>query len=225
MTQSRAKATRRSIIQAAATVFEQHGFAGASITKILEAAHTTKGALYFHFVSKEALAQEILSHHPEWLTRDLETTPMPLQNLIELSYRFALALDCGPITRASMRLALEEGCYLNPHEATEDSWVAMAHEICEKARASDNFRPGLSPDKVAFTTTSTITGLTIFSNATANRQDLRHRIEDYWDLILPGLAHDDVLDSLQTSCPEYLTSVDAFNDKMPDAHIAELATA
>lgn len=225
MTQSRAKATRRSIIQAAATVFEQHGFAGASITKILEAAHTTKGALYFHFVSKEALAQEILSHHPEWLTRDLEATPLPLQNLIELSYRFTLALDCGPVTRASMRLALEEGSYLDPSDITGDSWVAMAHEICEKASASDNFRAGLSPEKVAFTATSTITGLTIFSNATANRQDLRNRVEDFWDLILPGLAHDDVLDSLQTACPDYLLSVEAFNDKMPHTPITELATA
>lgn len=59
--QDRAIRTRRAILEAAAIVFEKQGFQAATITDILKMAGVTKGALYFHFQSKEALAHGVLN--------------------------------------------------------------------------------------------------------------------------------------------------------------------
>lgn len=58
--QERAVRTRRAVLEAAATVFAERGYAAATIAEILRRAGVTKGALYFHFGSKAALARGVL---------------------------------------------------------------------------------------------------------------------------------------------------------------------
>lgn len=55
--QQRAIRTRRVFLEAAAEVFDEHGYDAATISAILERAGLTRGALYFHFTSKEELAR------------------------------------------------------------------------------------------------------------------------------------------------------------------------
>jgi AcrR family transcriptional regulator len=52
---SSAPQTRRRILEAAAEVFAEHGYAGASMRDIAERLGITKAALYYHFASKEDL--------------------------------------------------------------------------------------------------------------------------------------------------------------------------
>ena len=58
--QARSVETRSVIIRAAADVFAAYGYGGTSMADICQAAGMTKGALYFHFASKEALALAII---------------------------------------------------------------------------------------------------------------------------------------------------------------------
>lgn len=60
MTQQRALDTRAGLVDAAATEFTQHGYAGGSVNRMLDVAACTKGAMYFHFASKRALAEAVL---------------------------------------------------------------------------------------------------------------------------------------------------------------------
>lgn len=53
--------TRRRILQAAAELFVEHGFAGTSIRDISERLGMTKGSLYYHFTSKEDLLVALLA--------------------------------------------------------------------------------------------------------------------------------------------------------------------
>lgn len=52
--------TRAELLEAAAAVFAAHGFNGASVDKVAEAAGYTKGAVYSNFTSKEELFLELL---------------------------------------------------------------------------------------------------------------------------------------------------------------------
>jgi AcrR family transcriptional regulator len=52
--------TRRQLLAAAARVFAQKGFAGASLEEISDLAGYTTGALYYHFANKEQLFLELL---------------------------------------------------------------------------------------------------------------------------------------------------------------------
>ena len=57
--QVRAARTREALIRAAAEVFAADGYALASLPEISRRAGVSKGALHFHFASKDALAAEV----------------------------------------------------------------------------------------------------------------------------------------------------------------------
>jgi AcrR family transcriptional regulator len=69
LTRAEAKArTREQLLDAAARVFAQKGYAGASVDEIAEAAGYSTGALYSNFDSKEKLFLELMS---AWRTRNI----------------------------------------------------------------------------------------------------------------------------------------------------------
>jgi TetR/AcrR family transcriptional repressor of nem operon len=59
---ARGEGTRENIIRTAAALFNQHGFAGASMSDIMAATGLQKGGIYRHFESKEQLAVEALDY-------------------------------------------------------------------------------------------------------------------------------------------------------------------
>lgn len=63
-------ASRTRILDAAAEVFAHLGYEKARMADVVEASGMTKGAVYFHFESKEALAVAVLTEkHAEWIGR------------------------------------------------------------------------------------------------------------------------------------------------------------
>jgi len=60
MRQSRSEVTRRRIINAAVELFNDGGYSSTGLGDIVERTGMTKGALYHHFNSKEALAVAII---------------------------------------------------------------------------------------------------------------------------------------------------------------------
>src|ERR1700752_3583569 len=58
--QARSEATRSTIITSAVEFFNEIGYPAAGLGDIIERAEMTKGALYYHFDSKESLATAII---------------------------------------------------------------------------------------------------------------------------------------------------------------------
>ena len=54
------QATRASILQTAAEVFAERGYAETTLSELIARSGLTKGALYVHFTSKEQLALTVL---------------------------------------------------------------------------------------------------------------------------------------------------------------------
>src|SRR5882724_12573511 len=54
--------TRRKIVEAAAPIFNQHGFEGSSLNALMDATGLKKGGIYRHFASKEELAAEAFDY-------------------------------------------------------------------------------------------------------------------------------------------------------------------
>src|SRR5689334_12795925 len=87
--QDRAERTRTAILDAAAAVFDERGFSGASLSDILTKAGVTKGALYFHFSSKEELARAVIE---EQFSADLPFVSFDdpgFQTVIDMSHALA----------------------------------------------------------------------------------------------------------------------------------------
>src|SRR5579863_9197894 len=68
--------TRERLLQAAFREIHRSGFQSASIDTILAATKVTKGALYYHFESKEALGYAVVEEKIAKLTRDRWLIPM-----------------------------------------------------------------------------------------------------------------------------------------------------
>ena len=68
--------TRERLLQAAFREIHRSGFQSAGIDTILAATNVTKGALYYHFESKEALGYAVVEEIIATLTRDRWLHPM-----------------------------------------------------------------------------------------------------------------------------------------------------
>src|SRR5258708_27441428 len=68
--------TRERLLQAAFREIHRSGFQSAGIDTILAATNVTKGALYYHFASKEALGYAVVEEKIAKLTRDRWLRPM-----------------------------------------------------------------------------------------------------------------------------------------------------
>lgn len=67
--QARAIERREHLLDAAATVFARRGYANAQMDEIAAAADTSKGGLYFHFPTKEALIAAVIGRAGDILRR------------------------------------------------------------------------------------------------------------------------------------------------------------
>ncbi len=64
--QTRSEATRRKLLDAAIEVFTEVGCVGTARASIIERAGVTKGALYHHFETMEALVAEMMGAHHQY---------------------------------------------------------------------------------------------------------------------------------------------------------------
>ncbi|MCK9897086.1 TetR/AcrR family transcriptional regulator [Frankia sp. AgB32] len=91
--------TRTKILDVARELFATHGYAGTSISDIVGRLGTTKGSLYYHFPSKDAILDAIVAEPADALTAIIEAaeaTPPPpaaqtLGALIDLQGRYPAA--------------------------------------------------------------------------------------------------------------------------------------
>ncbi|MDW8396539.1 MAG: TetR/AcrR family transcriptional regulator [Anaerolineae bacterium] len=68
----RAKETRQRILEAALQVFSTKGYHAARMDDIVEAAEASKGAIYFHFPSKERIFLALIDEFADLLESQLE---------------------------------------------------------------------------------------------------------------------------------------------------------
>ena len=97
-TQERGTRSRHSILESAARVFDERGYDAASTNDILARTGLTRGALYHHFPSKEAIAVALVTAHSEALV--VPDQAVKLQAVIDLTLEFAQRLQRDQIGRA-----------------------------------------------------------------------------------------------------------------------------
>lgn len=109
--QLRARATRQALLNAAAAQFNQAGYAASSINDILASTTSSKGAIYFHFPSKQAMAEHLLD---SWAAAAQDvialaaSTGEPAERRIVLIYReTARRVQEDQTPRAGLILSLE----------------------------------------------------------------------------------------------------------------------
>lgn len=184
--QERAERTRATLVRAAAEVFAQCGFAGASVTRIADQAGLTLGAMYFHFKSKEDLARVIVVSQP-----DLVVPPMPaqgLQRVIDVTLTWAYQLREDPLLQAGARLVMDQESFLEPNVNSHQQWMGILVSDFQVARRRRELRADVDIDLYARLIVSACTGAQMHAQMESARRDLPKRIEEMWQCLLPAIA-------------------------------------
>ncbi|WP_030417110.1 ScbR family autoregulator-binding transcription factor [Streptomyces sp. NRRL S-1448] len=184
--QDRAIRTRRVILESAAAVFDEQGYDRATIAEVLERAGVTKGALYFHFASKEQLALAILQEQ----VVDIDVTPQPikLQEFVDAGHVLAFRLRTDPIQRGAARLAVEQGSNHLDRRQSMLAWGQFVEGLFNEAKRRGEVLESVDVRDTAELFVGAFAGLQMMSQAFSNRADLSHRLTVFFQHTLPSIA-------------------------------------
>jgi len=206
--QERAQATREKIVDGAALTFYRLGYGLATTGDIAHEAGVTRGAMYFHFQSKEDLARAVIakeqslalsaSNHIHAMNRSA------LETMILLCADLARRLLADPVVRAGVRLTTEVTNFDPPLRSPFDEWMRTFSHLAAQAVADGDFGSGVNPEKFARFLIPTFTGIQLVSDTYTGREDLLQRVREMWEYILPSVVPANTLEIAQRRLDEII---------------------
>jgi TetR/AcrR family transcriptional repressor of nem operon len=171
--------TRERLLQAAFREVHRSGFQSASIDAILAATNVTKGALYYHFESKEALGYAVVEEKIAKLTRDRWLRPMrsegePIDILIGVVRRIPagpqdVRAGCPLLLLAQEMSPLDEQ-FRKRLERIFLDWQEGVATLLRKGKSQGTVRRDLNPDEAANFLIATVEG---YATLAKNAQDAK----------------------------------------------------
>lgn len=165
---ARRRETRGELLAAALRVFARRGYRAASIDEVAAEAGYSKGALYWHFSSKDELLSAVLEERIDAKTREmvalLDSAPPERDMSNEASREFARRLDTDRdavlVEREQWSLALRDPELAHRYvERQRDARTALARALEARARHLGTPKLPLPADDVARVVMSVIAGL------------------------------------------------------------------
>ncbi|MFI6845871.1 TetR/AcrR family transcriptional regulator [Kitasatospora sp. NBC_00085] len=196
--QERAGRTRQAVLLAAADTFAEAGFESASLVDISRRAGVSKGALYFHFVSKQALADGVRAAAAREIgsaaLRARRGAGPAVQGLIDFSHELARLLREDVVVRAGVQLA--QGARGGAGAAWQ-SLTAAFRRLLDRAADAGELRPGVDGRQAAELLTTLAAGLVLLAPEDTGR--LRpEALHTLWTAALPALVPADRCSSYRT---------------------------
>ncbi|MFI9506059.1 TetR family transcriptional regulator [Nocardia sp. NPDC052566] len=191
--QERARRTRAAIIRSAAVEFGKSGYAAASLNRILEGSRATKGAMYFHFDSKEDLARAVLetavdryrSSAERWLAR---TDLGALDTLHGMIDEMALRLEHDIIVQAEFRLIIEPDFYRDVQSGGGRILGRATRVLAVRAIDQGQLRPDADPDRFTRTLAAALAGQRYMLDLVGPPVDLRSRFEEALEVVIDSMS-------------------------------------
>lgn len=194
--QERAIRTRRTILEAAAAVFDERGYTSATIGEILDRAGVTKGALYFHFGSKEELAVGVFE---EQLAITLPPQSSKLQELVDSGLVMARRLRSEALVRASVGLALDQGAMDLDRTPAFRMWIDQNTQVLGEAKTRGELLQHVDVAETAELLVGSFSGVQLLSQLRCQRQDLERRVVVLFEHFLPSITVPAVLARLDVT--------------------------
>ena len=171
--------TRERLLQAAFQEMRRTGFRGAGINTILAATNVTKGALYHHFGSKEALGYAIVDEIIAELVRDRWLRPLlrdgqPIDILIgivrRLPTRPAAIRESCPLLNLSQEMSPLDEQFRKRLERVFLAWQEGIATLVRRGQSQGTVRRDLNADETASFLVAMVEG---YASLAKNAQDPR----------------------------------------------------
>ncbi len=192
-----AGSTRQRLIAAASRQFAHRSYSVVSLDDILAEAELTKGAMYFHFPSKQALATAIIDDLIEMsraaITELLARNMSGLETLIDLVYLLAVQDTQHEVARAGVRLLETLDSTTTLPTTVWQSWIEFATTLIQKAITEGDVADQHNPEDIAKTLVALCLGTRRISDPDQPEQGLDN-LRTAWILALPSFTNPDRID-------------------------------
>lgn len=190
-TDTKADSTRHQILRAAAHQFARQPYHQVGLDDVLAEAELTKGAMYFHFRSKHALAiaiiEDQMTRSNQAITDLLARKFSGLETLIDFSYQLAVRDISEEISRAALHLLESIGRIDGLQTKMHKEWIDNLAVAIQRAIGEGDVLKDCEPEDVGRLLASTYTGLRQTSELDEPERFLRD-FEKMWVLALPGFV-------------------------------------
>ncbi|MDD7941260.1 TetR/AcrR family transcriptional regulator [Actinomycetospora lutea] len=211
--QQRGRDTRHTLLLEAARAFDQRGYDAASLSDILAASGRTKGAMYFHFRSKQQLATDLVTEVIDsW---DVVRTTIagrgldPLRTLLVETDAYVSRWTHDVVVRGASRAMSGTTHFAEAHRAWYSDWATSTAAHLRAALELGLLRPATDPDRVSRLVVAASCGHRSFAETIVGSPTHFERMTDTWLGILPVVATATWLDEVLASDWEKRTAPEA----------------
>jgi TetR/AcrR family transcriptional regulator, transcriptional repressor for nem operon len=194
---TRADSTRQQILRAAARQFARLPYHQVGLDDVLAEAELTKGAMYFHFRSKHALALAIIEDQAVEARAVVEGLLnrkfSGLETLIDFSYQIAVRDISTDMARAGFNLLESIGRIEGLQAERLERWIQTLTAIADRAIDDGDILNECDPQEVGRLLVSIFMGLRQTSNLDEPEQFLL-ALEKMWVLLLPSIVRPERID-------------------------------
>jgi TetR/AcrR family transcriptional regulator, transcriptional repressor for nem operon len=190
-TDRRADSARGPLVRAAAEQFAHKPYSLVNLDDVVAAVDISRGAMYFHFPSKQALAKAVIDEAYK-LGREAAAGVLAhklsgLETLIDLSYLVAVLDISEDMARAGMYLLESIGRAEGLEARSLRELVDALAAIVRRAVSEGDIAEGSEPADIARLLVSMYIGVRHTSDLDDPQQFLSH-LEKAWALLLQGLT-------------------------------------
>jgi AcrR family transcriptional regulator len=193
--QARSEATRQKIIDSAVDLINERGYPAAGLADIIERADMTKGALYYHFESKEALASAIMDDGGITVLKAFQSAGRSgspaMENIIHGVFVVTDTIRKDTLAQAASRLMRTFGGF---NDAARGAYGAFLEEVTERvtiAVSEGDVRRDVEPDAIGRAIFGAMLGTELLSDALASGADMGKQIVATWRVLLPAVVQAD----------------------------------
>ena len=165
---SKAERTRQYIIEKSAPLFNMKGYAGTSLSDIIDTTNLTKGSIYGNFHNKDEVAIEVYEYHVSILNRrigefikDRKSMGDKLRGLTEYyrgNWKSIFANGGCPILNAAVE-SDDNALFLKKSvQSSLEKWAKRLATLIESGQKNGEFKKNILPDTYAYTIITILEG-------------------------------------------------------------------
>ncbi len=188
------KGTRALLVENAFHEIHAHGYAGASLERILASSGVTKGALYHHFKSKADLLHAVINDAirpmiaERWM-KPLAGTDDPIRAMAESTRAIMMdatpeELRCGcPLNNLSQELAGTDEEFRKHLDRVAHDWRAEIQAVFERGQRAGNVRGDVDCAAIATLVFATYQGLIGSVKTSRDQESVAAGLSMFLDLL------------------------------------------
>lgn len=176
--------THRRILEAAAELFLDRGYAGTSLNDIIQASGLTKGGFYFHFISKMQVALEALDLIRAGMRADIMAAAGSHRRAVDqiaAMVRAAATKHDAISSSALGRLCIDIAAEPDVPERTRpfDEWFVITAQLFRQAQAEGDMDLSVDPQAAAHFAVTSFVGMDHVAEVSGDAEGIAGHVEDY----------------------------------------------